>query len=90
MTNATEAGPTPSNVAKLATQNRVLNSRSTDLIGLFGPQSNLTALVRESNGRIRKVETGDKLSIGRIVGIDEDGVVVERNGSTRRLALPSG
>ncbi len=90
MTSTAQAGRTPAHVARMATQNDVLNRGGTDLIGLFGPKTGLTALVREAGGRIRRVKAGDRLSLGRVLAIDETGVIINRNGQNRRLTLPSG
>lgn len=90
MTSETDTGRTTARVAQMATQNSVLGRGETNLIGLFGPQDRMSALLREPSGRIRRVETGDRLSIGRIVGIDADGLMLEKNGSSQRLTLPTG
>ncbi len=90
MTSATQAGRTPAKVAKMATQNDVLERGSTDLLGVFGTKAGMSALVRDSGGRVRKVKTGDRLSIGHVRAIDESGVMIERNGQMRRLAFPAG
>jgi len=89
MANPNPAGSTPANVAKMATLPGVLSSGGTILIGLFGLENDLTALVREAGRRIRKVKPGQTLSGGRVVGIDKEGIVLERAGRTWRLDLPS-
>lgn len=80
MTNAT--------VAQLATQNRALDQKKLALMGLFGPSEDLTALMRLPNGKVRRVDRGTRLSAGRVIGIDAKGVLIEKNGATRRLAMP--
>ncbi|MDK3071922.1 hypothetical protein QO034_02255 [Sedimentitalea sp. JM2-8] len=89
MTSRNRAAKTPANVAKMATTKSALNRSSTDLIGLFGPRDNLAALVRKPNGSIQRVERGDRLSGGRVLAIDESGVMMEKNGRTFRLDLPA-
>ena len=88
MANPTPAGSTPANVAKLATQSGVLSRTSLSLIGVFGPDQNLQALVRQPNGRIQRVARGARLSAGRVVGIDAKGLMLDRNGSMVHLTLP--
>jgi len=88
MTSISET--TPVRVARLATQTQDFRPGETLLIGLFGPQARLSALVRSSNGTIRRVEVGERLDSGRIIGIDTEGLVLEKNGETWRLTLPSG
>ncbi|PCJ05617.1 MAG: hypothetical protein COB16_15445 [Rhodobacteraceae bacterium] len=79
---------TNAKVAQLATQSKALNQHSLTLMGVFGPAEDLSALMRLPSGRVRRVNRGTRLPSGRIVGIDEKGVLLEKNGRTRRLAMP--
>ena len=88
MTNPTLAGSTPANVADLATQSDVLSPNSLNLIGVFGPEKNMKALMREPGGKVHRVSRGSRLHAGRIVGIDAKGVMLSRNGRIEHLALP--
>jgi len=81
---------TNANVARLATQDKALNQKSLTLMGVFGPSEDLSALMRLPSGRVRKVTRGTRLPSGRIVGIDANGVLLEKNGTTHRLAIPGG
>ncbi len=90
MASITQTGDTPARVAKMATASGRVTAGKLNLIGLFGPQNNLSALVREASGRIRRVKKGQSLSTGRIMAIDENGLMMEKNGRTWRLSLPSG
>ncbi|MDU9002695.1 hypothetical protein [Sedimentitalea todarodis] len=89
MTSSTGAGKTPSRVAKLATTDHAFARGQTDLIGLFGPQNKMSALIRTARGAVKRVEIGETLSIGRIVAIDDKGVMLSKNGQNRRLSLPA-
>ncbi len=89
MTSSTGAEKTPSRVAEMATTDYAFARGQTDLIGLFGPQNKMSALIRTPRGAIERVEIGDKLSIGRIVAIDDKGIMVSKNGHNRRLSLPA-
>ncbi|KIC10148.1 hypothetical protein RA19_12955 [Leisingera sp. ANG-M1] len=88
MANAKAADGTSAKVAGLATQDNAVNRSNLSLLGLFGPEDSLTALVRLPSGRTRKVTRGSRLSSGRVVAIDAQGLVLNSNGETRRLAIP--
>lgn len=87
MANSDPAG-TPAKVAALATDSGALSLGKLTLIGLYGPTDDLSALVREPGGRFRRVKRGQKLATGRVVGIDTNGLMLEKSGRTWRLALP--
>jgi len=79
---------TNAKVAHLATQSDALNQTSLTLMGLFGPAQDLSALMRLPSGQMRRVKRGTRLTSGRIVGIDSQGVLLEKHGTTRRLNMP--
>ncbi len=83
-------GTTPETVARAATIPGALEHGETVVIGLFGRESGLEALIRLPGGRIKRVKPGSRLPAGRIAGIDRKGIVVEKGGTTRRLAVPGG
>ncbi len=89
MENPQVAGKTPANVATLATQPGVLHPGGLILLGIFGSENDLSALVREPGGRIHKVKIGKSLLGSQVVGIDNVGVVLEKGGRVRRLDLPA-
>lgn len=89
MTSSNEAEQTPDRVAKMATTDHALARGKTDLIGLFGPQNKMSALIRTPRGAIKRVEIGETLNIGRIVAIDDKGLMLSKNGHNRRLSLPA-
>lgn len=84
------AGATPETVARAATIPGALKHEETVVIGLIGRGDRFEALVRAPGGRIKRVRPGSRLPIGRVAGIDRTGIVVEKNGTTRRLGLPGG
>ena len=88
MTKLVPAGATPANVAAQATLSNALNASALNLLGVFGPADDLRALVRLPGGRVQQVATGHRLSWGRIVGLDDTGRMVLKNGRTRRIAMP--
>ena len=90
MTSKTNAGRTPATVADLATTPRALDENDLTLIGLTGGAKGYRALLRLPGGRIKRVSPGTQVAWGRVVGIDEHGLLFQRNGETRRLALPGG
>ncbi|MFW8637245.1 hypothetical protein [Cribrihabitans pelagius] len=83
----TDAG-TSAKVAGLATQSNAMNRRNLSLLGLYGPEDNLTALVRLPSGRTRKVTRGTRISGAQVVAIDTEGLVLSENGTTKRVAMP--
>jgi hypothetical protein len=87
MTENTLAGATPENVAAHSTIPDVLDRSAINLLGIYGPKNSLRALVRLPSGRIQKVEAGKRFGLGRIVGIDADGLMVLKNGQTRRVEI---
>ncbi|MFV0514891.1 MAG: hypothetical protein ACK5MY_14875 [Jhaorihella sp.] len=90
MASNSDAGATPANVAAKATIAGVLDRHEVSLIGVFGSDSDMKAMVRLPGGRIKAVRTGARLAQGRVVGIDAEGLMLQVNGRIRRLALPSG
>ncbi len=88
MTSKTDAGGTPATVADLATRPQALEPGEMVLIGLTGSARGFRALLRLPGGRIRTVTPGDRVAWGRVVAIDETGVVFHRNGETQRITLP--
>lgn len=83
-----EAGQTPATPGDLATTPDALEHSGLSLIGLFGPQNALSALIRSPGGRIRRVSAGESLGARRILGIDANGLMLEKNGRATRLSLP--
>lgn len=88
MANSKDSGRTPAKVAGLATQDNAVNRHNLSLLGLYGPEDNLTALVRLPSGRLRKVERGTRLSDGLVVAIDAKGLVLSSRGGTQLLEMP--
>lgn len=89
MTTQNQAGRTPKKVATHATRINMINPNKTALIGLFGAQEDLNALIRSPNGKIQRVKTGKRLGIGKVVGIDKYGVMIEKNDRSWRMSLPT-
>lgn len=79
---------TPAAVARMATTRA--ETGDFTLLGVFGPEAGMRALVRLSGGRVKQVEPGDRLPQGRVVAIDAEGLMVERHGQTRRIAIAGG
>lgn len=66
------------------------DTRGFTLLGVFGPETDMRALVRLSGGRVKQIETGARLPLGRVVAIDADGLMVERRGRTERVPVAGG
>lgn len=76
-----------SNVAAFATQKDALPDRNLSVIGLFGSEGNMQALVRHGSGRVQTVQAGERISLGRIMAIDASGLLIERRGEIGRLPM---
>ena len=75
-------------VANRATQADVLDLSGTVVLGVFGSESDLKAMIRLPSGRIRRISRGDRFPGGqRVAGVDKNGLVLEKNGRTSRMSL---
>lgn len=75
-------------VKSAATQAGALKKNAVSVLGIFGPKADLQALVRMSSGRIKKVKPGSRVGPGKVVAIDENGVVLRQSGQNRRIDIP--
>ncbi|WP_299983034.1 pilus assembly protein PilP [uncultured Ruegeria sp.] len=75
-------------VKSAATQAGALKKNSVAVLGVFGPKAELQALVRLSSGRVKKVKHGNRVGSGKVVAIDEEGVVLRQSGQNRRIDIP--
>jgi Tfp pilus assembly protein PilP len=75
-------------VAKQATQRNMLNLKDTNLVGIFGSQSNRYALIRQPGGSFKKLKVGDRFDGGRIAAITESEVRYEKGGDLLALRMP--
>lgn len=82
--------PTRANVAKQATYVNAINLSKINLIGVYGSQSKRYALIRQANGRYKKVGVGDKIDGGRIQAITASEVRYQKGGRLIALGMPKG
>ena len=87
MPSATPTIPSSASVARAATQARAIDTRQINLLGVSGPSSNRTALVRLPNGSVERVRVGDQLDRGQVTAIGEDELVYVRRSRTIRLRI---
>jgi hypothetical protein len=80
--------PTKASVAKQATFKNAINLSKINLIGTYGTDSRRTALIRQSNGRYKKVKVGDKIDGGTIKAITETEVRYQKGGKLISLKMP--
>jgi hypothetical protein len=80
--------PTKAGVAKQATFKNALNLSKINLIGVYGTQSNRYALVRQPNGRYKKVKVGDSIDGGRVAAITASELRYQKGGRLIALAMP--
>ncbi len=82
--------PSSANVAKQATFRNALNLSKINLIGVYGTQSKRYALIRQSNGKYKKVKVGDRIDGGRIEAITQSEVRYQKGGRLVTLKMPKG
>lgn len=85
---AAPAIPTKASVAKQATYANAINLSKINLIGTYGTDSRRYALVRQSNGKYKKVKVGDKIDGGTVKAITETEVRYQKGGRLISLAMP--
>lgn len=79
--------PTTGAAQEHATISDAIDLRALALIGIFGPEADLRALIRLPNGRIERVGVGDRVARQDVVAIGADAVVLARGSKTQRLAF---
>ncbi len=75
-------------VAKKATYVKAINLSKINLIGVYGSDSKRYALVRQSNGRYKKVRVGDNVDGGKVAAITASEVRYQKGGRIVTLKLP--
>lgn len=79
--------PTAASVAAQATEENAIRLRDVNLIGVFGSENSRRALVRLSNGRVVRVQVGDRLDGGQVAAIGESELRYVRNGRNEVLRI---
>ena len=82
--------PVKASVAKAATYVNAINLSKINLIGVYGTSSDRYALVRQSNGKYKKVKVGDSLDGGRVAAITASELRYQKGGRMVTLELPTG
>ncbi|MBR9765301.1 MAG: hypothetical protein GYB53_17720 [Rhodobacteraceae bacterium] len=82
-------GPSQPSVARLATVSNGIDLNRLNLIGVSGEPSARQALVRLADGRIRKVEVGDRLDGGQVAAIGDGELRYVKNNRSHLLTLPN-
>jgi hypothetical protein len=77
-------------VAKRATFANAINLSKTNLIGVYGTSNARYALIRQANGRYKKVEVGDRIDGGTVAAITASEVRYQKSGRIYNLTLPNG
>ena len=86
MTSLTLAKPTSANVANLATQSVSLDR--TALLGIFGQNGNLHALLRVNARQILRVSVGDRFGNTTVTAIGEDAIALRKGSRDTGLRMP--
>ena len=87
-TVTTPSIPSRSSVTQAATVSNVIPLRKVAVIGIFGSNSNRSALIRAANGRTSTVQVGDRVDGGRITAISETEVRYTKGSRNLVLAMP--
>jgi expansin (peptidoglycan-binding protein) len=77
-------------VSKNATYKNAINLSQVNLIGVYGSQANRYALIRQSNGRFKKVYVGDRFDGGLVAAITENELRYSKGGQMVALQMPKG
>jgi hypothetical protein len=80
--------PTKASVAKQATFVNAINLSKINLIGTYGTDSRRYALIRQANGRYKKVRVGDRIDGGTVKAITETEVRYQKGGKLVTLKMP--
>jgi hypothetical protein len=80
--------PTKASVAQQATFKNAINLSRINLIGTYGTDSKRYALVRQANGRYKKVKVGDKIDGGTVKAITATEVRYQKGGKLLTLTMP--
>ena len=88
MSRSTLPGQGADRASAIATESARISLDRVMLIGTAGAPTDLRALLRLPDGRIAKVETGDRLGSAEIRGIEPDRLSMVVNGRARTLRLP--
>ena len=80
--------PTKASVAKQATYKNAINLGKINLIGTYGTASGRYALIRQANGKYKKVEIGDRIDGGVVKAITETEVRYQKGGKLVSLRMP--
>ncbi|MFV0246295.1 MAG: hypothetical protein ACK5IB_14950 [Qingshengfaniella sp.] len=76
-------------LADQATQRNALNLSKVNLLGTFGSNSTLRALVRMPDGKVLNVAVGDRMDGGRVQAITRDALTYEKSGRPVILRMPN-
>ncbi len=80
--------PSRASVTEQATIKRAINLRKINLLGVVGRPTDRSALVRFSNGRVRKVQVGDRLNGGRVLAIGDTELRYQKGSQNIVLRMP--
>lgn len=75
-------------VGDMATVRRKLNLNRTTLLGTFGDESALSALLRLPSGEVLRIAQGDEVWGGTIAAIGPGEVIIAQGSKTQTYRLP--
>ncbi|KUF11387.1 hypothetical protein [Pseudoponticoccus marisrubri] len=74
---------------ELATTEAPLARDGMMLLGTFGTEASMSALIRLPDGQMHKVARGDKVGGHRVLGISDARVILQARGRSQTLAMPA-
>jgi hypothetical protein len=81
--------PTKASVAKNATFKNAINLSKPNLIGIYGTNAQRYALVRQANGRYKKLRIGDRFDGGNVAAITSNELRYQKGSRLVILEMPN-
>lgn len=79
---------TPAHVAQDATQHTDALGGALTLLGTFGSNADLSALLKYRNGTTETIRRGDTVRGRTVLAIEESRIALSRNGQSEWLEMP--
>lgn len=80
---------TPAAVARTATIPNALRAGPLTLLGTLTSPTGSVALMRSNNGKVHRLNKGDKVSGATVTAISDGEVIVVEHGAAKRYSLPN-
>lgn len=81
---------TPANVARDAAIRVEIPALAPMLLGTFGPDADMRALIRLPGGVVQTIATGDRIGAQQVLAVEPGAVRIAMAGDVLRLTMPGG